>query len=153
MKQCYKSITIEFMENFVENSHNHFQDVINKRIENIVDHYANSEELLVFVEGPRWVTHGFNMVSKGWRDFNDSSILVESCEWIEFEPMAKVIGDCGVIAGIVEMNVNIGGVKKNIKFRGTFVLQKETDGKWRIFHEHFSQPAEDPYGVGDWLKA
>jgi ketosteroid isomerase-like protein len=141
------------MENFVEISTKHFADVAQKRIEEIINHYANTEELLVFVEGPRWVTHGFDKVSKGWRDFNDSSIFVESCKWIEFEPLAKVIGDCGVIAGIVEMNVNIGGVKKVIKFRGTFVLQKEADGEWRIFHEHFSQPAEDPYGVGDWLKA
>ncbi len=140
------------MENFIQNSYDHFQAVIEKRIEDIIDHYTSSEELLVFVEGPRWVTYGFENVSKGWRDFVDSPISMQSCEWIEKEPMAKTIGDCGVIAGIVKLKVKIGEELKTIKFRGTFVLQKEQDGKWRIFHEHFSQPAENPYGIGDWLK-
>jgi ketosteroid isomerase-like protein len=32
------------------------------------------------------------------------------------------------------------------------VLEKEPDGNWQVIHEHFPQPAENPYGIGDWLK-
>ena len=139
------------MSELIEVSKKHFSAVMNKRIDEIIDFYVDSKNLLVFVEGPRWATVSFEKVAKGWRDFNDSPITVESCEWIE-SLESKQFADSGFVAGIVEMKVNINGQIKIIRFRGTFNFQKESDGKWRVIHEHFSQPAENPYGIGDWLK-
>ena len=138
-------------QKLIEVSKAHFAAVINKDIEKIIDFYAKSDELLVFVEGPRWATLGYNNVAKGWRDFVDSGIVSKNCEWIEFL-QAKESGNLGFVAGIVEMNLEINGEPKTIKFRGTFILEREVDDKWRVIHEHFSQPAGDPYGIGDWLK-
>ena len=140
------------MENLIEKSKTHFRAVIEKRIDEIINFYAETPDLLVFVEGPRWATLGFANVSKGWQDFVGSPIAVKSCEWAE-NLQSKIIGEMGFVAGIVEMKVEISGAPlRTIRFRGTFVMQLEPDGEWRIIHEHFSQPAENPYGIGDWLK-
>jgi ketosteroid isomerase-like protein len=139
------------MADLIEVSKKHFTAVQGKDIDSIIDFYADSPELLVFVEGPRWATLSFERVSKGWQDFVDSPIFVKSCEWIE-NLESKIIGEMGFVGGIVEMKVEINGEMKAIRFRGTFVFQLENDGKWRVIHEHFSQPAADPYGIGDWLK-
>jgi ketosteroid isomerase-like protein len=139
------------MSELIEVSKNHFLAVQDKRIDDIIDFYVDSPELLVFVEGPRWATLSFERVSKGWRDFVDTAIFVKSCEWVE-NLESKVVGEMGFVGGIVEMKVDINGELKTIRFRGTFVFQLQADGKWRVIHEHFSQPAADPYGIGDWLK-
>jgi ketosteroid isomerase-like protein len=135
---------IEFIEK-------HFNAVKLKNADEILSTYAEIDDLLVFVEGPRWATIGYKRVEKGWRDFTDSAISVENCEWVEFL-QAKSVGNMGFVAGIVEMHVNINGNPKTIKFRGTFILEKSDVKDWKVVHEHFSQPAEDPYGIGDWLK-
>ncbi len=129
----------------------HFQAVVEKRVAEIIDHYTNSESLYVHVEGPRWSTIGFERVAKGWRDFNDAPLSVTSVEWVE-GPFYQVTEALAWIAGITELKVQIGDEIKAVRFRGTFVMQPESDGNWRIVHEHFSQPAADPYGIGDWLK-
>ena len=139
------------MTDLIELSKKHFAAVAEKKIDQILGFYADSQDLLVFVEGPRWATISFEKVAKGWRDFCDSAISVKSCEWIE-NLESKVFTDSGFVAGIVEMKVEINGELKTIRFRGTFNFQKEADGNWRVIHEHFSQPAENPYGIGDWLK-
>lgn len=135
----------------IEKTKQHFEAVINKNIEKILDYYAQDEGLLIFVEGPRWATLGYKNVEKGWCDFCDSAINVKSCEWVE-NPSAKTNGEMGFVAGISELKVEINDSLKTIRFRGTFILEKESDGNWRVVHEHFSQPAENPYGIGDWLK-
>lgn len=142
------------MENheLIEKTKQHFEAIINKNVEKILDYYAQNEDLLIFVEGPRWATLGYKNVEKGWRDFCDSAINVQSCNWVE-NLTAKVVGKMGFVAGIVELNVEINGVLKTIRFRGTFVLAQESEEHWRVIHEHFSQPAENPYGIGDWLKS
>ncbi len=129
----------------------HFDFIIKKRTDSIVETYSNSNDLLVFVEGPRWSTVGYENVSKGWRDFVGSDIELQKCEWVE-NLTSKVGGDMGFVAGIVELQVKIKNELKTIRFRGTFVFERQTNGDWRIIHEHFSQPATDPYGIGDWLK-
>jgi len=135
-----------------ESAKNHFEAIKNKRIEEIINSYIALEDLLVFVEGPRWATVGFENVSKGWHDFIASAISLEKCEWVEYLT-SKIVGEMGFVAGIVELTVNIKGETKTIRFRGTFVWEKDAqEGNWKIIHEHFSQPAEDPYGIGDWLK-
>jgi ketosteroid isomerase-like protein len=129
----------------------HFQAVVEKRVADIIDHYTNSESLYVFVEGPRWSTIGFERVSTGWRAFHDAPLSVTAVEWIE-GPFFQATEQLAWIAGITELHVQVGDEHKAVRFRGTFVLQPESDGQWRIVHEHFSQPAADPYGIGDWLK-
>lgn len=135
----------------IEATRQHFEAVKKKKIGQILDYYAQSENLLVFVEGPRWATLDFENVAKGWRDFCDSAINVKNCIWTE-SLQAKVVGKMGFVAGITELELEINGAQKTIRFRGTFILQEDADGKWRVVHEHFSQPAENPYGIGDWLK-
>lgn len=134
----------------INNSLFHFDAIVKKDVEAIINSYAETEDLLVFVEGPRWATRGFENVSKGWRDFCDSAISLKKCEWVE-NLVSNVIGAMGFVAGIVELTVDIKGKTKVIRFRGTFVFQKINED-WKIVHEHFSQPAENPYGIGDWLK-
>lgn len=132
-------------------SQRYFQSIIEKRVADIIDHYTNSEALYVFVEGPRWSTLGFERVATGWRAFNDAPMVVTSVEWME-GPFFQVTEQLAWIAGITELKVQVSEDLKAVRFRGTFVLQPESDGNWRIVHEHFSQPAADPYGIGDWLK-
>ncbi len=129
----------------------HFESIKKKHISDILNSYSNSEDLLVFVEGPRWETLGYENVAKGWQDFIGSEISMKKCEWLP-GVRSKIIGEMGFVAGIVELEVKIKDKLTAIKFRGTFVFEKETDGNWKIIHEHFSQPAADPYGIGDWLK-
>lgn len=138
-------------EFLIERTIKHFEAVRTKDLNGILDFYARSEDLLVFVEGPRWRTLGFSMVSKGWTDFMDSAIKVEKAEWVE-DLRSHVEGGMGFVAGVSELTVEIAGRVQKIRFRGTFVFRQEEDGEWRAVHEHFSQPAADPYGVGDWLK-
>jgi ketosteroid isomerase-like protein len=139
------------MNKLIELTEKHFLAVAEKRIDDILNYYSHSPELFIFVEGPRWTTVSFERVEKGWRDFVDSPISVKSCEWIE-NLYSKVVDEMGFVGGVVEMKVEINGEPKTIQFRGTFVFQSESDGNWRVIHEHFSQPAADPYGIGDWLK-
>ncbi len=137
--------------NLIALSKKHFEAVIQKNIEEILDSYSTSENLLVFVEGPRWATLGYENVSKGWTDFVESPISLKKCVWLE-NPEAKVNNTMGFVAGIVKLTVEINEKIQTIKFRGTFVFEKDAEENWKIIHEHFSQPAQDPYGIGDWLK-
>jgi ketosteroid isomerase-like protein len=138
-------------QELIEKSKAHFTAVIAKDIEKIINFYSESEDLLVFVEGPRWRTLGFRNVAKGWRDFADSKINVKNCEWVECLE-SQVTEKMGFVAGIVEMTIDIDGKVSAIRFRGTFIFEKDAEDNWNVIHEHFSQPAADPYGIGDWLK-
>ena len=139
------------MNSLKEIAEQHYAAAVEKRVEEILDNYVKSDETFVFVEGPRWSTVGFENIAKGWRDFCDSAISLEKVEWIE-GPRSEISGDMGWIGGQVELTVRINEQLNTIRFRGTFVMRLEADGKWRVIHEHFSQPAADPYGIGDWLK-
>jgi len=129
----------------------HFEHIIKRRVEAVIDHYANSEQLYVHVEGPRWSTTGFERVSKGWRDFFNSAIYVDDIIWVE-GPVIHSGLSMASISGIIDMHIRVEDKTQQVRFRGTYVLQKHSDGQWRIIHEHFSQPATNPYGIGDWLK-
>jgi ketosteroid isomerase-like protein len=135
----------------IEKSNAHFSAIIDKRVDEVLSFYADSPELQVFVEGPRWVTVGFENVAKGWRDFCASEITMIECAWVD-ALCSKTVGTMGFVGGIVELTVSIKGEIKTIRFRGTFVFEEVSAGDWRVVHEHFSQPASDPYGIGDWLK-
>lgn len=135
----------------IEATQEHFNAIINKEIESILNSYETSDNLLVFVEGPRWATLGYENVAKGWGDFINSEIVLKQCDWVE-DLQSKIVGEMGFVGGIVELQVQIKGQTTTVRFRGTFVFEKSPNAEWRIIHEHFSQPAADPYGIGDWMK-
>jgi ketosteroid isomerase-like protein/uncharacterized protein (DUF1330 family) len=130
----------------------HFQAVVARDVEAVVGRYAPGDRTYVFVEGPRWSTRGHERIAAGWRAFAAASLAVDRVEWLE-GPVAQVEGRLGWIAGIVEVVVRVAGVERRVRFRGSFVMHRDPAGEWRIVHEHFSQPAADPYGIGDWLPA
>ena len=130
-----------------------FRAVIEKRADDIINHYVPSTGLYVHVEGPRWSTTGWDKVATGWRAFTDAPLSVEHVAWVE-GPHSEANDDMAWVGGIVEMTVRVGENTNKIRLRGTYVLRRSSqDGHWRIMHEHFSQPAADPYGIGDWLPA
>ena len=131
----------------------HFRAVVAKDAAEIVGRYAASPDLYVFVEGPRWSTVGHDAVATGWRAFCDAAMSVRSISWVE-GPHAGALGDGGAwVAGVVDLDVELAeGGRRTVRLRGTHVLEKTASG-WAIVHEHFSQPAADPYGIGDWLPA
>jgi ketosteroid isomerase-like protein len=128
----------------------HFQAVVEARVEDVIDRYAPSADTYVFVEGPRWSTTGHEAIAEGWRAYVDAPLAVRAIEWVE-GPRGQRWGDQGWIGGIVELTVETGEGTRPVRFRGTYVMERDADDTWRIVHEHFSQPAEDPYGTGDWL--
>lgn len=138
-------------QELIDRTKEHFQAVKAKDLDSILATYAQSEDLLVFVEGPRWLTRGYAAVKRGWTDFVASPIDMIGCEWTE--PLTvSVAGSMGFVAGIVDLNLVINGEPKDVRFRGSFVFEKDESGEWKVVFEHFSQPAADPYGIGDWLK-
>ena len=78
-------------------------------------------------------------------------MAVRAIDWVE-GPAAEALGDGGAfVAGVVDLDVErTDGSRRTVRLRGTHVLAR-TAGGWTIAHEHFSQPAADPYGIGDWL--
>ena len=138
----------EFLQEFCDKQ---FSAVIEERVKDIISHYNDSPDTYVFVEGPRWSTLGFEKISTGWNGYGDSPIKVKKIQFVE-GPKGRVTEKMAWIGHIINMTVDINGEKKEIRFRGTFVIGKNTNDEWKIEHEHFSQPASDPYGTGDWLK-
>ncbi len=134
----------------VELTRNHFRAAMEKNVDEILASYSETSDLLVFIEGPRWATLGYDKVAKGWRDFCNSAIHLKKCDWVE-NLQAKKDENMGFVAGILELEVEVASITKKIRFRASFILRNEGD-RWRIIHEHVSQPAPDPYGIGDWLK-
>lgn len=140
--------------------------VVARDADAIIDSYADREDLLVFVEGPRWQTRGHQAVARGWRDFCTSGLWVRHVEFTDGPHVhgrednggsdypASVASLSGVVSlsGTVELDVvGATGVETRIPMRMTWVMMREPD-RWRIVHEHASQPGADPYGIGDWLR-
>jgi ketosteroid isomerase-like protein len=127
-----------------------FDAIVERRVEDIVGAYARDEQTLVFLEGPRWQTQGFERISTGWRAFADAPLDVESITWVD-GPYGGVSDGSGWFAGTLELRVHARGRSTTVRWRDTHVLVKSDDGAWRIVHEHVSQPTADPYGIGDWV--
>ncbi|WP_326552069.1 YybH family protein [Micromonospora sp. NBC_01813] len=123
----------------------------------IVDCYAGVEDLHVFVEGPRWQTVGHTAVAKGWRDFCAAAMSVTAVDitdgpWVHGTD-GDAAGEAGALSSLsatVRMSIRTVAGERAVPMRLTWVLRRDTD-RWRIVHEHASQPLADPYGVGDWL--
>jgi ketosteroid isomerase-like protein len=129
-----------------------FKDITDLNMEAVIDRYAHDDNLYVHLEGPRWTNRGFENVARGWRAFFASPLRMQQIEWIE-GPLTQQSGTLGYIAGVVQIHYRVNEREGMLKLRGTFVMRQDADGKWRVLHEHFSQPLDDPYGFGDWLKA
>jgi len=121
-----------------------------KDIEAIKHAYVESEELYVILEGPRLSNRGHANISKGWTDFCNSGLSLESISWTE-GPYEDIEGNMSWVGGVIVLSVAVGERTFTQTFRSTFVLLKEGD-LWKIKHEHVSAALEDPYGIGDWLK-
>ena len=129
----------------------HFDDLKSRHVDAVIDHYANRSDLYVHVEGPRWTTIGHDNVKKGWQDFFASKIQIENIAWVE-GPFIHAGTDMASASGIVDIHIRVDDHTSITRLRGTYVLEHEGDAQWRVVHEHFSQPAQDPYGIVDWLK-
>lgn len=130
----------------------HFRHTIAKQADAIIERYAATADTYVFVEGPRWSTTGIDRIDTGWRAYVDAPMAMMDFTWVE-GPHAGVSDSMAWHAGIVDIDMQIGATQTRVRFRATHVLRRGADGEWRIEHEHFSQPAADPYGIGDWLPA
>lgn len=124
----------------------------------IVDSYAARESLHVFVEGPRWQTLGHDNVARGWRHFCTSGLRVNEIQVDDgprlFAPDDTPVGATATVSATTRLRYDVEGSAqgpREVVFRLTWVLQRESD-RWRIVHEHASQPGADPYGTGDWLR-
>ncbi len=131
--------------------------VVARDADGIVDCYADRDDLRVYLEGPRWQTVGHDAVARGWRDFCSSGPRVRRVDLTDGphlhscdaqQPHASV----ACLSGTVELDVvRPTGEQTRMPMRMTWVMVREPD-RWRIVHEHASQPLADPYGTGDWLR-
>ena len=128
----------------------HFRHTIAKHADAIIDRYVASPDTYVFVEGPRWSTTGIDKIATGWRAYVGAPMAMMDFAWVD-GPHVSSGADMAWHAGIVDIDMQIQNRLTRVRFRATHVLRRATDGEWRIEHEHFSQPAADPYGIGDWL--
>jgi ketosteroid isomerase-like protein len=136
--------------------------VIERRLEEVLDSFSAGEDAYVFVEGPRWSTRGGDRIAKGWRAYFDAPIRIDSYAWVE-GPFVLGEEPLALVAGILDYAVRGNGSAGMLRMRMSWLLRAEgrktlalshSDEphvtRWRIVHEHGSQPLADPYGAGDW---
>lgn len=141
------------MKTPIETINAFYQHIITKNVEGITNSYVKSEELYVILEGPRLSNRGYSNISKGWVDFCASGLTLDSIEWIE-GPYEEPSNGMAWVGGVIVLTVSVGGKTFTQTFRSSFVLTKKGEEvEWKIKHEHVSAALEDPYGIGDWLKA
>lgn len=123
----------------------------NRELEGVLDSFDEADDTYIFVEGPRWTNRGGRRIHQGWRDYFDAPILLRSWRWTE-GPYVFEDAALATVCGVVEYQFEGAGEPRPMLMRMTWVVRRGADGVWRIIHEHGSQPLEDPYGTGDWLK-
>lgn len=124
------------------------QAVIDRSLEGVLDSFSPAPDSYVFVEGPRWTTRGGDRIQAGWRAYFDAPIRITAFRWVE-GPVTWQSEGLAQVAGVVDYDVTGQGKPRQLRMRMTWLLRPE-DGRWRIVHEHGSQPLPDPYGAGDW---
>ena len=132
----------------------HYQVIIAKNAIEICNKYVDSPNTYVVLEGPRLTTLGYQKIETGWQAFCNSTLTLNSINWVE-GPFVDEHETMAWVAGIIDLEVAIeknGTINKFTNtFRSSFVLVKN-NGKWQIKHEHVSVVHPDPYGIGDWLQ-
>ena len=131
-----------------------FQAIIGKNAAEIGSFYVQDAHTYVVLEGPRLTTLGFEKIQKGWFDFCDSRLTLDSIDWLE-GPFSEAETAMAWVGGVIKLTVSIGSETSfEQTFRASFVVKKlDGNGDWLIRHEHVSGALADPYGIGDWLKA
>lgn len=122
--------------------------VIDRDLDRVLDSFSPAPDAYVFVEGPRWTTKGGDRIASGWRAYFEAPIRISSFSWVE-GPFVFASDTLAQVVGIIDYDVSGRGMTKKLRMRMTWLLRHEGD-RWRIVHEHGSQPLADPYGAGDW---
>lgn len=122
--------------------------VMERDLDGVLDSFSPAADAYVFVEGPRWTTKGGDHIAAGWRAYFEAPIRITNFSWAE-GPFVFASDTLAQVVGIVDYDVSGRGMAKRLRMRMTWLLRHEGD-RWRIVHEHGSQPLEDPYGAGDW---
>ena len=127
-----------------------FAAIAGKNLAGIEACYLTEPSLLVFLEGPRSGSLGWETIKEGWRHFLDASIELRGYAW-GADLLVRVRGDAGLVAATNRYHWRVKGRDLSVEMRGTWVMERFA-GSWRIVHEHASFPHPDPYGVGDWAR-
>lgn len=122
--------------------------VIDRDLPAVLDSFSGGDDAYVFVEGPRWTTSGGDRIADGWRAYFTAPIRITGFTWVE-GPHTFESPSLAQVVGVIDYRVSGNGVAKDLRLRMTWLLRHEGD-RWRIVHEHGSQPLADPYGAGDW---
>jgi hypothetical protein len=127
-----------------------YTSIIDKRVDDIIHSYLDSEDVYVILEGPRLSTQGIKKIASGWVDFCNSPIELHSIQWQD-GPYVYATSDSASVIGIILMRGLIAGKIFETTFRASFFLIYKDD-HYFIVHEHVSGALTDPYGIGDWKK-
>lgn len=122
--------------------------VVDRDLDAVLDAFSGAPDAYVFPEGPRWTTRGGGRIEQGWRAYFQAPVGIDGYRWAE-GPHTFASGDLGVVVGVLDYDVRGDGRSGRLRMRMTWLLRWEDD-RWRIIHEHGSQPLADPYGAGDW---
>jgi ketosteroid isomerase-like protein len=122
--------------------------VIERRLDAVLDSFSPADDAYVFLEGPRWTNRGGDRIAEGWRAYFEAPIRIDGFAWVE-GPFTYESDRLAGVVGVVDYDVRGNGRAGRLRMRMTWLLRQE-GGRWRIVHEHGSQPLADPYGAGDW---
>jgi len=125
--------------------------VIDRRLDDVLDSFSAADDTYVFLEGPRWTNRGGDRIATGWRAYFTAPIRIEAFRWVE-GPYTFEGAELAQVAGVIDYDIATDGEAGRLRMRMTWLLRREED-RWRIVHEHGSQPLADPYGAGDWWPA
>lgn len=124
------------------------QAVVDRDLDAVLDAFSGAPDAYVFPEGPRWTTRGGDRIEQGWRAYFAAPVGIDGYRWIE-GPHVFESAALGQVTGVIDYDVHGDGTAGRLRMRMTWLLRDE-GGRWRIVHEHGSQPLADPYGAGDW---
>ncbi|TDD94341.1 YybH family protein [Actinomadura rubrisoli] len=122
--------------------------IIAEDMDGALDHYEQSPDTYSLIEGPSASLAGIDGIRRGWSGWYGAGLRLRSVDFIE-GPSETNLGDLSWITAVADTRVTTPTGDREIRFAVTWILRN--DGvRWRIAHDHYSIPAEDPYGVGDW---
>ncbi|WP_433496465.1 YybH family protein [Sphaerimonospora sp. CA-214678] len=122
--------------------------VVARDLEKVVGIFSDRPDAYMYVEGPRWTTRGGERLREGWAAYFRAGVGIEAWEWVE-GPFSFDTAELAQVMGVIDYRVRGGDTVTPLRLRMTWLFRME-NGRWRIVHEHGSQPLEDPYGAGDW---
>ncbi|MGW7513996.1 nuclear transport factor 2 family protein [Streptomyces sp. NPDC054796] len=124
------------------------QHMITADVDRALAHYEPGPDTYSLIEGPSTSLHGDRRLREGWEGWFASGLRLLDVTWAE-GPFEQRSGDIAWITGAVDARVRTPGTELPVRFGVTWILRR-TDDRWAIAHDHYSIPAADPYGVGEW---